>query len=62
MLEDEEEKNIIEEIVSQNKEGFERLAKEEPAKERRRNPVFRAAKKFYRKWFVDEEDVGTIEV
>lgn len=61
MLEDED-KDIIKEIVSQNKEGFERLAKEEPARERRRNPVFRAAKKFYRKWFVNEEDVGTIEV
>ena len=62
MLEDKEDKNIIEEIVSQNKEGFERLANEEPAKERRQNPVFRAAKRLYRKWFVKEEDVGTIEV
>lgn len=61
MLEDED-KDIIKEIVNQNKEGFERLANEEPAKERRQNPVFRAAKKFYRKWFVNEEDVGTIEV
>lgn len=59
---DDEDKDIIEKIVSQNKEGFERLANEEPAKERRRNPVFRAAKKFYRKLFVNEEDVGTIEV
>lgn len=61
MLEDED-KDVIKEIVSQNKEGFERLAKEEPAKERRRNPVVRTVKKFYRKWFVNEEDVGTIEV
>lgn len=62
MLEDEEDKNIIKEIVTQNKEGFERLAKEEPAKERRQNKVVRTVKKYYRKWFVDEEDVGTIEV
>lgn len=61
MLEDED-KDVIKEIVSQNKEGFERLAKEEPANERRKNKVFRAAKNLYRKWFVDEEDVGTIEV
>lgn len=62
MLGDDEDKKIIEEIVSQNKEGFERLANEEPAKERRQNSVVRTVKKYYRKWFVDEEDVGTIEV
>lgn len=62
MLEDDEDKNIIKEIVTQNKEGFERLAKEQPAKERRKHRVFRTVKKYYRKWFVDEEDVGTIEL
>jgi len=62
MLEDDEDKEIIKKIVTENKDGFERLAKEEPAKERRKHRVFRTVKKFYRKWFVDEEDVGTIEV
>lgn len=62
MLEEDEDKEIVKKIVSENKEGFERLANEEPAKERRQNPVFRAARKFYRKLFVEEEDVGSIEV
>lgn len=61
MLEDED-KDIIKKIVSENKEGFERLANEEPARERRQNKVVRTVKKYYRKWFVNEEDVGTIEV
>jgi|GEM_PF-731073 hypothetical protein len=61
MLEDKD-KDVIKEIVAQNKEGFERLANEEPAKERRKNKVVRTARKYYRKWFVKEKDVGTIEV
>ena len=42
-------KNIIKGIVAQNKEVFERLANEEPAKERRKNKVVRKVKKILQK-------------
>ncbi|MFB6145517.1 MAG: hypothetical protein ABEJ99_03350 [Candidatus Nanohaloarchaea archaeon] len=46
---------LLEELVDQNREGLEKLAKEEPAKEMRRGKIISAVKKFYRKYFDSKE-------
>ena len=51
---------IVEEVISENREGLERLGREEPAEEMR-SRYKRLKSRIYR-YFSREEDVGTISV
>lgn len=55
-------RKLVERVIEENKEGFERLAKEEPAKERRRHLIKRKIKEFYRNVFGREKEFTEVEV
>lgn len=53
-----QDKKIIQQLLEENKEGLERLAKEEPAAERR--SAFKRLKRKFKDFFEHEEKVGYI--